>query len=125
MKTQVTGRRDVEIKRIYDQPEAGDGYRVLVDRLWPRGITKERAHLNEWAKDVAPSTELRKWFSHDPARMHEFRNRYVHELHAAHPPELAALAKSSEKTRVTLLYAAHDPKINHAVVLKDVIEGLP
>ena len=116
--------RDIEIKRIYDEPVRGDGYRVLVDRLWPRGVTKERAHLDEWAKNVAPSTELREWFSHDPARMSEFRTRYLHELHAAHPPELAALAKESEKRRVTLLYAAHDPKINHATVLKEAIEAL-
>ena len=116
--------REVEIKRIYDEPARSDGYRVLVDRLWPRGITKERAHLNEWAKDIAPSTELRKWFSHDPKRMSEFRTRYLHELHAAHSPELAALAKESGKSRVTLLYAARDPKINHAMVLKEAIEAL-
>jgi uncharacterized protein YeaO (DUF488 family) len=101
-----------------------DGYRVLVDRLWPRGITKERAHLCAWVKEVAPSTELRKWFSHDASRMHEFRNRYLHELRAARPPELAALAKTSEKTRVTLLYAAHDPNINHAIVLQEAIKDL-
>jgi uncharacterized protein YeaO (DUF488 family) len=116
--------RDVEIKRIYDEPSRGDGHRVLVDRLWPRGITKERAHLNEWAKDVAPSTPLREWFSHDPERMSEFRKRYLHELHEEHPAELAALAKESERGRVTLLYAAHDPKINHATVLKEAIEVL-
>ncbi len=75
-------------------------------------------------KDVAPSTELRKWFSHDPARMSEFRTRYLQELHTAQPPELTALAKKSEKSRVTLLYAAHDPKINHATVLKAAIEAL-
>jgi len=116
--------RDVQIKRIYDEPARSDGHRVLVDRLWPRGITKERAHLDEWAKDVAPSTELRKWFSHDPKRMAEFRTRYLHELHAARPLELTALAKESEKGRVTLLYAAHDPKINHAIVLKEAIDTL-
>jgi uncharacterized protein YeaO (DUF488 family) len=116
--------RDVKIKRIYDEPARGDGHRVLVDRLWPRGITKQRAHLDAWAKDVAPSTELRKWFSHDPKRMDEFRTRYLNELHAAHPPELTTLIKESEKGRVTLLYAAHDPKINHAIVLKEAIEAL-
>jgi uncharacterized protein YeaO (DUF488 family) len=116
--------RDVDIKRIYDEPAHGDGYRVMVDRLWPRGITKGRAHLNEWAKEVAPSKELREWFSHDPQRMSEFRTRYLHELHSAHPPELEALAKRSEKSRVTLLYAAYDPKINHATVLKEAIEAL-
>ena len=116
--------RDVEIKRVYDAPAAADGYRVLVDRLWPRGITKERAHLCAWVKEVAPSTELRKWFSHDASRMHEFRNRYLHELREARPPELAALAKTSEKTRVTLLYAAHDPNINHAIVLQEAIKDL-
>jgi uncharacterized protein YeaO (DUF488 family) len=113
--------RDVEIKRVYDAPAAADGYRVLVDRLWPRGITKERAHLCAWVKEVAPSTELRKWFSHDASRMHEFRNRYLHELRAARRPELTALAKTSERTRVTLLYAAHDPNINHAIVLQEAI----
>jgi uncharacterized protein YeaO (DUF488 family) len=116
--------RNIEIKRIYDEPVRSDGYRVLVDRLWPRGVTKERAQLNEWAKDVAPSTALREWFSHDPKRMREFRTRYLHELHAADPPGLAALAKESEKGRVTLLYAAHDPKVNHATVLKEAIEAL-
>jgi uncharacterized protein YeaO (DUF488 family) len=116
--------RDVEIKRVYDAPAAADGYRVLVDRLWPRGITKERAHLCAWVKEVAPSTELRKWFSHDASRMHEFRNRYLHELRAARRPELAALAKTSERTRVTLLYAAHDPNINHAIVLQEAIKDL-
>jgi uncharacterized protein YeaO (DUF488 family) len=103
---------------------AADGYRVLVDRLWPRGITKERAHLCARMKEVEPSTELRKWFSHDASRMHEFRNRNLHELRAARPPELAALAKTSEKTRVTLLYAAHDPNINHAIVLQEAIKDL-
>ena len=116
--------RDVKIKRIYAEPSRADGHRVLVDRLWPRGITKDRAHLDEWAKDLAPSPELRKWFSHDPERMGEFRARYLHELHAAHPPELNALAVESEKRRVTLIYAAHDPKINHAIVLKEAIDAL-
>ena len=113
--------RDVEIKRIYDEPTRGDGYRVLVDRLWPRGISKERALLDEWAKNVAPSTQLREWFSHEAKRMSEFRTRYLHELHAAQPPELAALAQRAQRSRVTLLYAAHDPKINHATVLKEAI----
>ena len=117
-------KRDIEIKRIYDPAAAGDGFRVLVDRLWPRGISKQRAHLNAWDKQLAPSTELREWFAHEPSRMSEFRQRYLHELHAARPPELAALAKTSEKSRVTLLYAAHDPEINHAVVLKEAIEHL-
>lgn len=117
-------KRDIEIKRIYDPAAAGDGYRVLVDRLWPRGISKERAHLSAWEKELAPSTELREWFAHDPARMSEFRHRYLHELRTTQPPELAALAKTSEKSRVTLLYAAHDPKINQAVVLKEAIEKL-
>jgi uncharacterized protein YeaO (DUF488 family) len=114
--------RDVKIKRIYEESASEDGYRVLVDRLWPRGVTKERAHLNEWAKDIAPSTELREWFSHDPARMSEFRTRYLRELHATHSLELVVLAKESDKTRVTLLYAAHDPKVNHAIVLKEAIQ---
>ena len=97
--------REVEIKRIYDEPARGDGYRVLIDRLWPRGITKERAHLNEWAKDIAPSTELREWFSHDPARMSEFRTRYLHELHAVqsdlpHRRSPNRLLRRSQEARV-------------------------
>lgn len=109
------------IKRIYDEPSAGDGYRVLVDRLWPRGISKERANLDLWFKDVAPSPELRVWFDHDPAKFEEFSARYQDEL-SRNPAvdQLRELAK--QQGTVTLLYGAKDPAINHAVVLHDFLK---
>ncbi|MHA7987045.1 DUF488 domain-containing protein [Rathayibacter sp. CAU 1779] len=109
------------IKRAYDPASPDDGHRVLVDRLWPRGVSKEKADLAEWDKDVAPSTALREWFGHDPAKFDEFRVRYLSELHGN--PELDRLRDLGESEPVTLVYAAHDPKINHAVVLKDALEG--
>jgi len=108
------------IKRIYEEPADADGYRVLVDRLWPRGISKETAHLDEWCKDVAPSTEARRDFGHDPARFGEFKARYRAELAA--PGAAGALAERlAGRPVVTLLYAAHDPAINQAVVLQEVL----
>lgn len=99
------GRMGIAIKRIYESPEAPDGYRVLVDRLWPRGMTKERAALDLWMKDVAPSPQLRKWFGHDPARFAEFRAQYIAELDAnAAAEELLRIC--AEYPDVTLLYAA-------------------
>ncbi len=105
-----------QLKRVYDEPDQNDGYRILVDRLWPRGVSKEKAALDLWLKDIAPSPELRVWFNHDPARFKEFSVRYESEL--SHNPavtELQALAK--DHLTITLLYAAHDPAINHVVVL--------
>ncbi|KAA8816760.1 DUF488 domain-containing protein [Bifidobacterium rousetti] len=109
----------IDIKRIYDGPDAQDGYRILVDRLWPRGMTKERATLDLWMKDIAPSTDLRKWFGHDPARFTDFANRYRAELDANEETvdELRRIILTHGK--VTLLYAAKDPDINHAAVLRD------
>jgi uncharacterized protein YeaO (DUF488 family) len=108
----------VKIKRIYDEPAADDGYRVLVDRLWPRGVSKERAALDEWMKDVAPSPDLRTWFGHKPERFAEFSARYESELQTnAAAKKLGELIKQHDN--VTLLYAAHDPKVNHALVLLD------
>jgi uncharacterized protein YeaO (DUF488 family) len=104
-----------QIKRIYDKAKPGDGTRVLVDRLWPRGVKKKTAHLDDWMKDVAPSARLRKWFGHEPERFVEFRHRYKKEL--AGNPALARLKKLGRGGKVTLLYGAKDPKINHAVVL--------
>jgi len=105
-----------KIKRIYEGPGEGDGYRVLVDRLWPRGVSKERAALDEWNKDIAPSAELRTWFGHDPEKFKEFSARYREELE--NNPAVLAFKKEAEKHgTVTLLYAAHDPKLNHAVIL--------
>ncbi|WOP17532.1 DUF488 domain-containing protein [Raineyella sp. LH-20] len=106
------------VKRIHDDPEATDGLRVLVDRLWPRGIAKERAALDDWAKDLAPSPELRIWFDHRADRLEEFSARYRGELDAR-PEAAGRVAQWSSLGRVTLLYAAKDPVVNHAVVLRD------
>ncbi len=107
---------DLHVKRIYAPPEAADGARILVDRLWPRGIRKEEAALTLWLKDAAPSTALRQWFGHDPARWEVFQQRYRAEL-AERQDVLPALAELLRQGPVTLLYAAHDPEHNHALVL--------
>src|SRR5215469_730614 len=109
------------IKRVYDPPSAEDGYRVLVDRLWPRGMTKEAARLDLWAKDLAPSPDLRKEFNHRPERFAEFRHHYLSEL--ARNPAVAAFRAELKRPKVTLLYGAHDRANNHAVVLKDFLDG--
>ena len=110
----------ITIKRVYEPTSPDDGYRVLVDRLWPRGLSKENAHIDEWLKEVAPTNELRKWFNHDPAKWEEFRTRYQKEL-AANPAadELVTLVK--KHPHLTLLYGAHDTEHNQAVVLKDFL----
>jgi len=112
-----------QIKRAYDAPAPDDGTRVLVDRLWPRGLSRERAHIDCWLKDVSPSHELRAWFAHDPARFDEFRQRYEAEL-AANPAAQAALAHLrtlAQESRLTLVYAARDAAHNNAVVLRDLL----
>jgi uncharacterized protein YeaO (DUF488 family) len=108
-----------EIKRIYEPAKRSDGIRVLVDRLWPRGVKKSAAHLDRWMKDVAPSPQLRTWFGHKPERFAEFKKRYVKEL--VGNPELAELRRLGKGALVTLLYGARDPEINHAVVLECVL----
>ena len=112
--------KNVLLKRAYEPPEPGDGTRILVDRLWPRGVSKAAAAIDHWAKDLAPSAELRTWFSHDPARFAEFERRYVAELRSqrAAVTKLRALAREG---RVTLVYAAHDEAHNDAVVLRKVL----
>ena len=108
----------VKLRRAYEPPEADDGYRVLVDRLWPRGIRKEDAHLDEWCKQVAPSTELRKWYAHDPERFDEFSRRYRAELHRGEPAEAVVHLRGIATTRpVTLLTATKDLEISGAAVL--------
>jgi uncharacterized protein YeaO (DUF488 family) len=114
------GTPDVRTRRIYDDAEPGDGFRVLVDRIWPRGITKQEAALDAWMRELAPSTELRKWFGHDPKRWRVFRTRYRKEL-ARHAAEAEALRKRATQERVTLLYGARDREFNQAVVLAEVI----
>jgi uncharacterized protein YeaO (DUF488 family) len=111
----------VEIKRIYDQADKADGARVLVDRIWPRGVSKDRAALTLWLKEIAPSAELRQWFGHDPERWKEFRLRYRAELQNNKESVTTLLALIS-KGPVTLLYAAHDSDCNNAVVLQEFIE---
>lgn len=110
----------VRSKRVYDPPARSDGYRVLIDRLWPRGISKERARLDEWARELAPSTELRRWFGHDPTRFEEFRRRYEAEL-AAQPEKVDELRSRARKGTLTLVYAARDTEHNDAVVLAEVL----
>ena len=111
---------DIKLKRIYDEPSGDDGYRILVDRLWPRGVSKEDAKLNEWDKEIAPSSELRKWFDHDEERFNEFSKRYSEELKDKEN-DLDKLRRIAKKKTLTLLYAAKNPEINQAVVLKDVL----
>lgn len=110
-------------KRVYDKPAASDGARILVDRLWPRGLTKEAAKLNEWLKDIAPSPELRKWFNHEPARWEEFDKRYRKELaRAAAEPHLEHVSALAQEGAVTLVYAAREERHNSASVLRAVTE---
>jgi uncharacterized protein YeaO (DUF488 family) len=114
----------VMLKRAYEPPAAGDGQRILVDRLWPRGVSKEEARLDDWMKDIAPSAELRTWFGHDPERWAEFRRRYRAEL-KQHAPLVDDLRRRARKGPVTLVYAARDEIHNDAVVLRDVILDRP
>jgi uncharacterized protein YeaO (DUF488 family) len=116
---------DVRLKRAYESAESADGYRVLVDRLWPRGVSRERAKLHGWEKELAPSTELRQWFGHEPSRFEEFRRRYIEELRA-HRPRLTALRRQARTGALTLVYGARDSEHNEAVVLAHVLRrGLP
>jgi uncharacterized protein YeaO (DUF488 family) len=109
------------IKRIYDPPDEKDGYRVLVDRLWPRGIKKEHARIEEWIKAIAPSNELRKWYSHDPEKWPEFKRRYFKELEDC-SQEVEQLAKRASQATVTLLFFSKETRLNNAVALKEYIE---
>ena len=111
----------IKLKRIYEKPLKEDGFRILVERLWPRGFTKERAAINLWLKDIAPSSELRKWFGHDPARWEEFRNRYWAEL-TEKKELIASLKQKSKQGTVTLIYSSSDEKHNSAVALKMFLE---
>lgn len=113
---------NIAMKRAYDPPDEADGVRVLVDRLWPRGLTKKSAAIDQWPKDVTPSTELRKWFHHDPDRWDEFRHRYLAELKDK-GSELDELRKLAQAGPITLIYAARDTPHLHATVLRDVLLG--
>lgn len=112
----------VKIKRVYTAPARGDGKRVLVDRVWPRGVSRDAAKLDAWLKDIAPTTELRKWFGHDPDKWDEFYGRYRKEL-AGRKAELDSLREWARGGTVTLVYGAKDERCNQAVVLRDCLEG--
>ncbi|ESY51352.1 MULTISPECIES: DUF488 domain-containing protein [unclassified Mesorhizobium] len=111
---------EVKLKRAYESRDVGDGTRVLVDRLWPRGVKKTDAGIDFWMKELAPSTQLRKWFGHDPARWEEFRTRYVAEINE-HRGELDRLRDMTRQGAITLVYSAHDEAHNDAVVLRDIL----
>jgi uncharacterized protein YeaO (DUF488 family) len=113
---------EIRVRRVYDQPAPGDGARILVDRVWPRGMKKADAKLDEWAKDLAPSAALRTWYGHDPAKFGEFRRRYLAELDQAGPrARLAALRARAAQSQVTLLTATRDVDISQAAVLADLL----
>ena len=113
---------DLRLKRAYAPAEPGDGHRILVDRLWPRGVSRERARLDEWARDLAPSTELRKWFHHDPERFPEFRKRYREELRS-HSDQIDELRARASHGPVTIVYGARDTEHNEAVVIAELVRG--
>jgi uncharacterized protein YeaO (DUF488 family) len=115
------GNMNIKIKRVYEQPDKKDGERILVDRLWPRGLTKEKASVDLWLKEIAPSTELRKWFAHDPKKWKSFRGRYETEIR--HNDDLIKVLKDKAREgTVTLIYGARDQKHNEALVLKQFLE---
>jgi uncharacterized protein YeaO (DUF488 family) len=115
----------VQIKRVYEPASSNDGDRVLIDRLWPRGVSRQSAELDEWIKELAPSTELRRWFGHEPARFEEFRRRYIEELRHERL-RLTALRRRARDGTLTLVYSAHDTEHNDAVVLAEILSrGLP
>jgi uncharacterized protein YeaO (DUF488 family) len=115
---------NVRLKRAYDRPARDDGIRVLIDRLWPRGVSKADAAVDQWAKELAPSTGLRKWFGHDPARWQEFRRRYFGELRK-HPDQIEQLRMLARQGVVTLVFSARDEVHNDAVALRDFLLGRP
>lgn len=120
----MTKKPDVRVRRIYDDVDAEDGKRVLVDRIWPRGMTKDRAALDEWRKDVAPSTELRKWYNHDPAKFAEFTDRYRAELSQGdQATALQHLRELAARQRLTLLTATKEPDMSEAAVLVDILSA--
>ncbi len=112
----------IRTKRVYESADPADGYRVLIDHVWPRGVSRERARLDEWARELAPSDTLRRWFDHDPERFQEFRSRYRSEL-SQRAAQLEALRQRSSSTPLTILYAARDTEHNNAVVLAEMLRS--
>jgi uncharacterized protein YeaO (DUF488 family) len=110
----------IRLKRVYDKPAKSDGHRVLVDRLWPRGLTKQKAHVDEWLKEIAPSAKLRKWFAHDPDKWEQFKNLYATELDDQRE-HVKQLGRAARKRTVTLLFGAKDTEHNDAVALKEYL----
>lgn len=115
--------KPITIKRIYEEANKNDGYRLLIDRIWPRGVSKEDADLDDWKKELAPSTDLRKWFDHDPEKFDDFKKKYKKELEDK-TDTLKAVKKIAKSKKLTLLYGAKDEKHNQAVVLKEILEHL-
>ncbi len=113
----------IKLKRVYETPSPGDGKRVLVERLWPRGMSKEKAKIDEWLKELAPSVELRKWFGHDPQKWMEFKKRYLKELTKSHVL-VSKLAGECRKRTVTFVFASKEEKLNSAALLKGYIENM-
>jgi uncharacterized protein YeaO (DUF488 family) len=113
---------NVKLKRAYEDACISDGTRILIDRLWPRGVRKADARVDRWAKEIAPSTALRKWFGHDPVRWQEFRKRYAVEVRG-HPEQLNELRADARRGPITLVYSAHDEVHNDAVALRDILLG--
>lgn len=115
-------RRPIKLKRVYEQPSIGDGVRILVDRLWPRGLSRQEASADFWLKDAAPSTVLRRWYGHDPRRWKRFREKYRTEL-AQKPDVLELLDRLCRRAPLTLLYGARDEAHSHALVLRDALDN--
>ncbi len=113
----------INVKRAYEKPSMDDGFRVLIDRLWPRGISKKEAKIDYWAKEIAPSTELRKWFSHDPGKWNEFKKRYFKEL-GKHPQEISFIIKKIGESKATLVFGSKEEKFNNAVVLSEYLQNI-
>jgi uncharacterized protein YeaO (DUF488 family) len=111
----------IKIKRIYESPSAGDGFRVLVDRLWPRGLSREKAKVNLWLREISPSNELRKWYGHEPAKWDEFKKRYAQEIEGR-GEELDLLLKRARGGTVTFLFSSKEEKLNNAQALKEFLE---
>ncbi len=114
----------IVIKRVYEKPALRDGCRILVDRIWPRGVSKSDAQIHTWLKDVAPTTELRKWFNHDPEKWAEFKKRYFHQLNN-HSESVDIILQSAKNQTITLVYGAKEQKFNNAAALKEYLEKHP